>query len=133
MGFGLRLPWEAAAFLLGTGAATPNVFALDGHSAYQLRSYLPRAWFHRINSIDYGADGRSRCAVPTSAWPICCRSSPHGSSFPSRCCSRYLQSNFGTTNALDLRLIAAFDKPGARTRLAIYEATGHITQEPSHD
>lgn len=123
---------EAAAFLLGTGAAPPNVFALDGHSAYQLRCYLPRDWLHRVNSIDFGADGRllrsarERLANLLQAEPVWIV-------IPEPLLQRYLESNFGTTNPLDLRLIAAFDKPGARTRLAIYEATGHITQEPSHD
>jgi hypothetical protein len=38
---------------------------------------------------------------------------------------RLLESSVGATNAAQLRLrpLAAFDKPGERTRLAIYEIT----------
>jgi hypothetical protein len=121
---------EAAAFLLAAPAPPPNVFALDGHSAYQLRSYLPRAWSSRINSIDYGPEGRllrtrrerlENLLRAERAWII----------IPEPLLQRYLDASLPADNHLQLRLIAAFDKPGARTRLAIYEATAGASLAPS--
>jgi hypothetical protein len=121
---------EAAAFLLAAPAAPPNVFALDGHSAYQLRSYLPRAWSSRIDSIDYGPEGRplrtarerlENLLRVERAWII----------IAEPLLQRYLDASFPADNQLQLRLIAAFDKPGARSRLAIYEATGGAFLAPS--
>jgi hypothetical protein len=113
---------EAAAFLLASPAVPPTVIALDGHSAYQLRSYLPRAWLSRVNSVDYALDGRP-LRTPRERLEYLLRAGPTWIIIPEPLLQRYLEASFGAGNHLDLRLIAAFDKPGARTRLAIYEAS----------
>jgi len=97
---------------------------LDGHSAYQLLTYLPAAWTSRVKPIFYGQDGsvlRSEDArlenllSRTPAWIIISEQLLHG----------YLDSSFGRINLdrINLRQIASFDKPGSRERLAIYEVT----------
>src|SRR5262249_26085189 len=50
---------EAARFLLKTDAPPAVVFSLDGHSAWQLQSYLPAQSALHILFIAYGPDGRS--------------------------------------------------------------------------
>ena len=114
---------EAAKFVLETPGAPLMIYSLDGHSAYQLLTYLPAAWRSRVSPIFYGRDGkvlRSEDArlenllsrVP--AWIVISEQLLQG----------YLDSSFGRTNLdrINLRQIASFDKPGSRERLAIYEA-----------
>ncbi len=38
--------------------APAMVYSLDGHSAYQLLTYLPAAWRRRVTPIYYGPDGK---------------------------------------------------------------------------
>jgi 4-amino-4-deoxy-L-arabinose transferase-like glycosyltransferase len=113
---------EAAAFLLAAPVAPQKVFALDGHSAYQLRSYLPRSWSARVDSIDYAPDGRplrttrerlENLQLVERAWIV----------IAEPLLQRYLDASFPVGSQPQLRLIAAFDKPGAQTRLGIFEAT----------
>ena len=114
---------EAAHFLLQAPAAPRKVYSLDGHSAYQLRAYLPREWRNRVQSVTYGDDGRllrraderlANLLDHTPAWIIVSQ----------QLLESYLQADFGrgTIGQLRLRKIAAFDKPGGRVRLALYEA-----------
>lgn len=123
---------EAAAFLQQSTTVPQSVFALDGHSAYQLRSYLPRGWLNRVKTVYYGPAGaplpgnRERLENflrEGSAWIL----------IPEPLLQRYLDSSFGAADHLDLRLIAAFDKPGGRTRLALFQAAGRLPAEPSHE
>lgn len=113
---------EAARFIVAAAAAPPMVYSLDGHSAYQLRNYLPPAWNTRVSPIFYATDGRelrseaerfANLSSPTPAWLI----------IPQQLLQHYLISSFGEKNAerIQLRQIAMFDKPGRRTQLAIYE------------
>jgi 4-amino-4-deoxy-L-arabinose transferase-like glycosyltransferase len=113
---------EAAKFVLEARDAPLIIYSLDGHSAYQLRNYLPPEWGSRIRPIIYGDDGRalrsekSRLAnllSRTRVWIIISPQLLH----------RYLDSSFGQRNAeqINLRQIAAFDKPGLITQLAIYD------------
>jgi 4-amino-4-deoxy-L-arabinose transferase-like glycosyltransferase len=115
---------EAARFILAAPAAPSVVYSLDGHSAYQLRNYLPAAWSTRVTPIFYATDGRelrseaerfANVSTRTPAWLIM---SP-------QLLTRYLISTFGEKNAdrIRLRQIAVFDKPGRRTQLALYEVT----------
>ena len=115
---------EAAKFVLETPGAPLMIYSLDGHSAYQLLTYLPAAWTSRVKPIFYGQDGsvlRSEDArlenllSRTPAWIIISEQLLHG----------YLDSSFGRINLdrINLRQIASFDKPGSRERLAIYEVT----------
>jgi hypothetical protein len=114
---------EAAAYLQNSSTVPPSVFALDGHSAYQLRSYLPRGWSDRIKTVSYGpaqevlTGNRERLENfrrDGRVWIL----------IPEPLLNRYLESSFGDAYHPDLRLVAAFDKPGARVRLALFEATG---------
>jgi hypothetical protein len=114
---------EAAVFLLNSATAPQSVFALDGHSAYQLRSYLPRAWLNRVKTVYYGPAGEvlagnrerlENLLRDGRAWIL----------IPEPLLQRYLDGSFGEAYHADWRLVAAFDKPGARTRLALFEATG---------
>jgi 4-amino-4-deoxy-L-arabinose transferase-like glycosyltransferase len=115
---------EAARFVLAARNAPQMIYSLDGHSAYQLRNYLPAQWSSRVRPIFYGPDGevlRSEAArlenllSSTPAWII----------IPEQLLQGYLDSSFGRTNSarINLRRIATFDKPGSRARLAIYDVT----------
>lgn len=113
---------EAAKFILNARDAPLMIYSLDGHSAYQLRNYLPSEWGSRIRPIFYGDDGRAlrseeaRLANLLSSTRMWIVVSP-------QLLRRYLDSSFGQRNAeqVNLRQIAAFDKPGLITQLAIYD------------
>jgi len=113
---------EAAKFVLDTPGAPSTIYSLDGHSAYQLLTYLPAAWIGRVKPVFYGRDGevlRSEDARLENllgrmpVWIIVSEQLLQG----------YLDSSFGriSNHQINLRGIAAFDKPGSRSRLAIYE------------
>jgi 4-amino-4-deoxy-L-arabinose transferase-like glycosyltransferase len=115
---------EAAKFVLETRGAPLMIYSLDGHSAYQLLTYLPGAWTSRVKPIFYGQDGSvlpsedarlENLLSGTPAWIIISEQLLQG----------YLDSSFGRANLdrINLRQIASFDKPGSRERLAIYEVT----------
>lgn len=113
---------EAAHFIVQSADAPRKVYALDGHSAYQLRAYLPGEWLSRVQSVNYGDDGRwlrsederlANLLDHTPAWII----------VSEQLLPFYLQANLGGGAQLALRKIASFDKPGGRFQLAIYEAT----------
>ncbi len=113
---------EAARYLLGAAPAPAAVFALDGHSACQLASYLPRAWQHRVRTIYEGPHGerlttidarRANLVLAGAAWLI----------VPQPLLQRDLESSFGQVDPVDSRLLAQFRKPGARASLGIYAVT----------
>ena len=115
---------EAAKFVLDSPDAPPMIYSLDGHSAYQLLSYLPAAWMGRVKPIFYGDDGeplRSEDArlenlfSRTPVWIIISEQLLQG----------YMDSSFGRRDSqqINLRKIAEFDKPGSHAQLAIYTAT----------
>jgi 4-amino-4-deoxy-L-arabinose transferase-like glycosyltransferase len=115
---------EAARFILAVPVAPAIVYSLDGHSAYQLRNYLPLAWNTRASPIFYASDGKelrgeaerfANLATHTPAWII----------IAPQLLTHYLISSFGDQNVgrIRLRQIAIFDKPGRRTQLALYEVT----------
>jgi hypothetical protein len=112
---------EAAKFVLETPNAPLMIYSLDGHSAYQLLTYLPAAWKSRVKPIFYGQDGKAlnsedarlaNLLSRTPAWIIISEQLLQG----------YLDSSFGRINLdhINLRQIASFDKPGSHARLAIY-------------
>jgi hypothetical protein len=122
-GWGSGYGYEAAARYLLRAADVPRmVYALDGHSAYQLRTYLPAAWSARVGTIFYRRDGallttaQARFEELPSAAPVWIIVSP-------QLLPQYLNSSFGSTNAAHIRLqqVAVFDKPGSRAQLAIYD------------
>lgn len=112
---------QAAQFLLESSRPPSIVYSLDGHSAYQLQTYLPAQWIDRVKPISYGSHGEP---LPTpearlanildtgSAWILVAEPLLQG----------YLNATFpqSFSKMVELHEIAAFDKPGARVRLAIY-------------
>ncbi|HEY6824347.1 MAG TPA: hypothetical protein VI195_07890, partial [Steroidobacteraceae bacterium] len=84
----------------------------------------PREWSQRVQSVNYGDDGRvlrseelrlTNLLDHTPAWLI----------VPQQLLQFYLQAEFGRGDLaqLKLRKVASFDKPGGRVQLAIYEVT----------
>ena len=115
---------ESAKFLLQAPMVPAMVYSLDGHSAYQLLTYLPEDWRSRVQPVIYGREGTELHSEDarmenlfsrTPAWIIA----------PESLLAGYLESSFGHANAqrIDLRQVAMFDKPGMRTRLGLYEAS----------
>lgn len=115
---------EAAEFLLKTPDAPRMIYSLDGHSAYQLRTYLPATWNKRVQPVFYAENGEvlrrqearlANLLGHTPVWIIAPRELLRG----------YLDSGFGDRNLgrITLRRIATFDKPGLRAQLVIYEVT----------
>jgi 4-amino-4-deoxy-L-arabinose transferase-like glycosyltransferase len=118
---------QAARFLLQSADTPARVYALDGHSAYQLRTYLPASWSGRVGTIAYGHDGgvlrseKARIDGLFSQTPVWLVVSP-------QLLQQYLAASFGAGAAeLDLREVASFDKPGARAQLAIYDVARRKT------
>jgi len=115
---------EAAQFMVTTPAAPETTYSLDGHSAYQLRTYLPAAWSRRVVPIFYDEQGRAlrtereRLANLFTHAPVWIVVSE-------QLLSGYMNSSFGRAGAqqIAMRRVAVFPKPGSRARLAIYEAT----------
>jgi hypothetical protein len=115
---------EAARFILAAPAVLGLIYSLDGHRAYQLRNYLPPEWGKRVTPIFFGGDGKvlrseeerlENLLSRTAAWLI----------IPEQLLRGYLVSSVGDKNVdqIDLCEVVAFDKPGLRTRLVIYEVT----------
>ena len=125
-GSGYGFP-EAARFVLTASDPPRLIYALDGHSAYQLRNYLPPTWNSRIEPIYYADDGRflrtdearlQNLLEHTPAWIV----------IPVQLLDGYLDSTFhrhDLSSILDLQRIATFDKPGAHVQLALYRVTRH--------
>jgi len=118
-GYGYR---EAASFILTAPDTPARIYSLDGHSAYQLRSYLPPGWVRRVTPVFYADDGtglrteESRFAnllAHVPAWLI----------VPEPLLHRYLIYSFGEANVarIAVRQIRAFEKPSRLTRVSIYE------------
>jgi hypothetical protein len=113
---------EAARFILAAPDAPLMIYSLDGHSAYQLRNYLPANWESRIKPIFYGEDGRALRSEDARLANLLSRT-PAWIIISKQLLRRYLESSFGDgyLDQVDLREVATFDKPGLRTQLAIYE------------
>jgi hypothetical protein len=116
---------DAAKFVLETPNPPWMIYSLDGHSAYQLLTYLPEAWKSRVEPIFYGQDGKALNSEDarlanlfsrTPAWIVISEQLLQG----------YLDSSFGRSNLdqINLRQIASFDKPGSHGQLAIYAVSG---------
>jgi Dolichyl-phosphate-mannose-protein mannosyltransferase len=115
---------EAAKFVLDSPDAPPMIYSLDGHSAYQLLTYLPDAWVTRVKPIFYGIGGEAlhgedelmeNLFHTTPVWIVVSEQLLQG----------YVNSRFGKMNSdhIQLRKLAAFAKPGSRMSLAMYEVT----------
>lgn len=114
---------EAAEYLLRASTAARRVYALDGHSAYQLRSYLPAEWSERVATIFYGRDG-SPLTSAQARFDELRRDAPVWIIISPQLLHQYMDSSFGSGNAARIRVtqVAVFDKPGTRAQLAIYDA-----------
>ena len=120
---------EAARYLVTAATPRTTVYALDGHSAEQLLTYLPGDWGNAVRPIFYGPDGQvlrteaqrlhhlleALKLSPQDVWIV---AAP-------QLLPRYLESTFGTAGArqLVLQLRAQFDKPGGRSQIAFYVVT----------
>jgi 4-amino-4-deoxy-L-arabinose transferase-like glycosyltransferase len=120
-GSGFGFP-EAAKFLLAAPAAASMIYSLDGYTAEQLLSYLPASWRTRVKPVSYGADGAALHTDADRLRNLLSRS-PVWIIVPEQLLQVDLQANFGRLDPeqVSLRQIAAFDKPGLRARLAIYQ------------
>jgi 4-amino-4-deoxy-L-arabinose transferase-like glycosyltransferase len=115
---------DAAKFVLGAADAPPIIYSLDGHSAYQLLTYLPAAWISRVKPVYYGQHGEVLRSEDARLENLLSRT-PVWIIISEQLLQEYLDSSFGRSGAerINLRQIAVFAKPGARARLAVYEAT----------
>jgi 4-amino-4-deoxy-L-arabinose transferase-like glycosyltransferase len=115
---------EAAQFLLGETNAPEMIYALDGHSAYQLLGYLPTSWTRRVKPVFYGQDGKELRSDEARLENLF-NHAPARIIISEGLLPGYLASTFGSANIdqINLRQIAVFDKPGSRARLAIYAVT----------
>jgi 4-amino-4-deoxy-L-arabinose transferase-like glycosyltransferase len=122
---------EAAKFLLTTSVVPAMVYSLDGHSAYQLLTYLPKDWRSRVRPVIYGPDG-SELRDEDARWHNLFSRTPVWIVVPESLLTDYLESSFGQVNSrhIDLRQVAMFDKPGMRTRLGLYEARARLAATP---
>jgi hypothetical protein len=113
---------EAAAFILAAPAGPAAIYSLDGHSPYQLLTYLPREWRRRVGPIFYGSDGKP-LGTGQERLNNLLQSYPVWIVISQQLLQRYLVTTFGQDNVsqLKLRQIALFDKPGMWGQLAIYE------------
>jgi hypothetical protein len=112
---------EAAKFVLDSPDAPLMIYSLDGHSAYQLLTYLPAAWIGRVRPIFYGDDGEPLQSEDARLENLFSRT-PVWIIISEQLLQGYMDSSFGRINSgqISLRQIAAFDKPRSRSRLAIY-------------
>jgi 4-amino-4-deoxy-L-arabinose transferase-like glycosyltransferase len=112
---------EAAKFILETPNPPLMIYSLDGHSAYQLLTYLPAAWKNRVRPVFYGQDGKALNSEGARLANLLGRA-PAWIIISEQLLQGYLDSSFGRNNLdqINLRQIASFDKPGSHGRLAIY-------------
>jgi 4-amino-4-deoxy-L-arabinose transferase-like glycosyltransferase len=112
---------EAARFLLQSPDAPPLIYALDGHTSYQLRTYLPDAWIGRVVPVFYDREGRALRSETTRSANLL-GEAPAWIVVSPQLLQQYLDSNFGPAQVenFSLRQVASFDKPGSRAQVAIY-------------
>ncbi len=115
---------EAAQFLIDATNAPAMIYSLDGHSAYQLLSYLPASWTRHVKPIFYGQDGKELRSEEERLENLLDHA-PARIIISEQLLQGYLASTFGSANidAINLRRVAVFDKPGSHARLAIYAVT----------
>jgi len=114
---------EAAQFILAASKAPPTIFSIDSHGAYQLKTFLPREWKDRVRPAFYAADG-AVLRTPEQRLNNVIEASPTWALVSEELLESYLDSTFGSSQALlQLRLIRRFERPGTRSKLALYEVT----------
>jgi 4-amino-4-deoxy-L-arabinose transferase-like glycosyltransferase len=115
---------EAAQFVLSATNAPAMIYSLDGHSAEQLRTYLPAEWSARVSPVFYGPNGKA-LRNETARLENLLSNAPAWIIIPEQLLPVYMASSFGATASdhINVREIAKFPKPGLRTQVAIYEVT----------
>jgi len=123
VGSGYGYP-AAAQFLMNVPRAPRMIYALDGHSAYQLRTYLPAAWNERVQPVFYGDDGKELRDAEARLTNVLSHE-PAWIVVSEQLLQRYFESDFGdkSVDRITVRKVASFEKPGARTQLGLYEVT----------
>jgi hypothetical protein len=125
-GYGYK---EAAKFLQVAPDAPQMVYSLDGHSAYQLLTYLPADWRSRVRPVFYGHNGHVLTGEDARVENLL-EQVPVWIIVPEPLLASYLDSSFGRMypEEFELHQIAAFDKPGLHSRLALYEVLPRSTR-----
>jgi 4-amino-4-deoxy-L-arabinose transferase-like glycosyltransferase len=115
---------EAADFIVRASGEPRAIYSLDGHGAYQLRSYLPETWGSRVRPVFYAADG-TLLATPHARLGELLQNMPAWIVEPAPLLESSWRTSFGqeTRDLVRLRPLVAFDKPGGKFQLVIYEAT----------
>jgi hypothetical protein len=114
---------DAAQFILAASNAPATIFSIDGHSAYQLKTFLPREWKDRVRPAFYAADG-AVLRTPEQRLNNVIEASPTWVLVPEELLKSHLDSTFASRQALlQFRVIRAFERPGTRSKLALYEVT----------
>jgi 4-amino-4-deoxy-L-arabinose transferase-like glycosyltransferase len=124
-GWGSGYGYPAAADWILKAKASPRViYSLDGHGAYQLRCYLPRNWHSRARPIFYARDG-TVLATPDARLRELLGSLPVWIVEPTPLLEASWEASFGPNSheLVSLQPLAAFDKPGNKSQLVIYEVT----------
>jgi dolichyl-phosphate-mannose-protein mannosyltransferase len=113
---------EAAKFALQAANPPLMIYSLDGHSAYQLLTYLPVSWTSRVKPIFYGQDGKELPSAGARLENLLVQA-PTWILISEELLQVYLDSTFDSSHSdqFDLSRIAVFEKPGSRSRLAIYD------------
>ena len=113
---------QAADFILRAPSPPRIIYSLDGHSAYQLRTYLPSSWGSRITPVFYAPDG-TLLNTPATRLQNLLSNTPVWIIVSAELLHSYLEADFGAPNLdqLELRQIVVFDRPGMRSQLGIYE------------
>jgi hypothetical protein len=115
---------QAAKYLLQANDVPQVIYSLDGHSAFQLLTYLPAAWNSRVKTISYAQDGQE-LRSQEARFENLLEHAPAWIVVPDPVLTSYLESSFGMMrlNRITLRPVVRFDKPGGHEQLAIYEVT----------
>jgi hypothetical protein len=113
---------EAARFIAARTDAPGRVYSLDGHSAYQLRTYLPGSWRRRVMPVSYADDGRGLTGEEARLDNVIAHA-PVWILVAEPLLDRYLAASFGRAglDRIEIVPVASFAKPDSGIRLAIYE------------
>jgi hypothetical protein len=112
---------EAARFIAAHGDVPARVYSLDGHGAYQLRTYLPDSWSKRVMPVFYADDGRALTGEEQRLGHLIAHA-PAWILVAEPLLGRYLESSFGAARLgrIEIVPVASFAKPQSDIRLAIY-------------
>jgi len=115
--------YPEAADYLRAAHPTLMIYALDGHSAEQLLTYLPQSWRAQVHTALYADDG-STLQTAAARLDHLLAHSPFWIIAPAQLLARSLRATAGAgaEQALHVSELQLFDKPGQRGALGIYTA-----------